>query len=235
MGDTEHEVLSLQRPCNLSLESGGSAPSKGKSKGKISEASKEKPKPQFKDYPYIKKESDEEQVEVINTWEKLLAVHDKGTRSRFLQCAALTNLSHVIDGLEQYTEKDLTLVKRGASFEIYTHREFEAKELVLVPVSTEAKECLWTHTRSVYAQNSVELHPNGYKIFFDSRGRFTPSELRPFCLFFTVTRAKEAKDCNMTMEYVKVQGKLSFKLPNKEEIKFSMSQDLDRVKQKIKQ
>ena len=55
----------------------------------------------------------------------------------------------VSEQMPRYGPKDIAVVVRNDTVELYAHREFAAKTLLLSPHTTEIKDKFFTHGRSV--------------------------------------------------------------------------------------
>ena len=117
--------------------------------------------------------------------------------------AFITFLGHrVAECCPDLDTSDLTVVRNGDSYEVWTARDFKAGTLMICPETTEVKQRHFTRTRSALVHtNSGE---QGLKQFFlDGRVRSNPeSDKHSFSLFYLVTRPGKADgcSCNLVLE-----------------------------------
>ena len=99
-------------------------------------------------------------------------------------------------------EDDLTIVRNGGSYEVWTARDFKPGTLKLCPETTEVKERHFTHGRSALVH--LKGGQGGKHCFLDSRLRSNPeSEKHCFSMFYLVTRPVKADGCNMVLRGAK--------------------------------
>ncbi len=99
-------------------------------------------------------------------------------------------------------EDDLTIVRNGSSYEVWTARDFKPGTLKLCPETTEVKERHFTHGRSALVH--LKGGKGGKHCFLDSRLRSNPeSEKHSFSMFYLVTRPVKADGCNMVLRGAK--------------------------------
>ena len=111
----------------------------------------------------------------------------------------------VPDSTDNYTSNDLTMVKRGNVFEVWTARDFPANTLILAPECLEIKDKYWTQGRSAMTRNGSSHHPENKQIVLDGRLRSSPSEVRPCSVFFVVSRSMQTEECNLNMDYTSLE------------------------------
>ena len=138
-------------------------------------------------------------------WEKMLPEKSLEVRVRQLHTSTSFVMQQVLSAVTPMTSKDLLVVSRGSSVEIWTNRDFPAMSLVLAPECSEIKDKYWTAGRSVMAKNGSALHPGPGKkhVVLDGRLRGGVNQDRVFSPFFAVTRDSDAKKTNMITDYVK--------------------------------
>ena len=99
-------------------------------------------------------------------------------------------------------EDDLSIVRNGSSYEVWTARDFKPGTLKLCPETTEVKERHFTHGRSALVH--LKGGQGGKHCFLDSRVRSNPeSEKHCFSMFYLVTRPVKADGCNMVLRGAK--------------------------------
>ena len=93
---------------------------------------------------------------LVDGWAKNLMSHDLQVASAYLKSKVVNAISNLRAVVNEATEKDILIVKRGSMHEAWTLREFKAGELVLVPESTEIKQRFYTQERSAICKNTVD-------------------------------------------------------------------------------
>jgi hypothetical protein len=149
---------------------------------------KAKSAPGFK---YVKS-TEGEDMEIIKDWPTMESLtHVSGLAHRV---KVMASFSLYLAGLASptYTAKDLTVVRRGSQYEVYTNREFEKFEIVLVPDTTEIADRHWVcNGITVLANNGATHHPEKRNVALSGRLRNSPIPSRPFALFWLVYGAAE--------------------------------------------
>jgi hypothetical protein len=159
-----------------------------------------------------------EEVELIRGWEKWLVRNDGECQMSYLKNTISFELKLLTKVVPSLSSDDITLVKRvGGGFEVWTHRNFAAGELVLCPEASEIKTRMWTQGRSALLKlgksdtDILKLNGDGRNVVIDGRLRSVPQETRAFSLFWVVQRAP--KNCNMAVEFATISCNASLNIP----------------------
>ena len=109
--------------------------------------------------------------------------------------------------------------------ELWTLRDFEAGELLLVPVTSQIKETYLTKEARAHIcipKHGPGKHPESKDLAFDGRSRTQMSksggldaEAHKGNLFWLVGRTSVKKEANMELDQVSFDLSLNFALPNK--------------------
>ena len=118
------------------------------------------------------------------------------------------------------TAKDLLVLKRGATVEVWTLRDFKKHEICFAPVTTNVRDSYWTVGRSVLLEGSTSLHPSKKHLVLDGRARSgmpTPVEAdsgaATFSLFWSVERTDNPTDANLELKYPTLEVTAAVLLP----------------------
>ena len=173
---------------------------------------------------------DEEKTKVIveKQWPKLLDHDSTLQRSSYLKARTLVGLQTLAESLPEFGTSDLMVCHRTRAkgqplSEVWTLRDFAARELLFAPITTELKEGLWTKTHSVMLavpQQGAGKHPDGKNIGLDGRGRSLMSSEETIDeqehsgnLFWVIRRSSEKPESNMSLEQASWSLDVSIKLP----------------------
>ena len=128
---------------------------------------------------------------------------------------ALQNAQHCLEG--DWTEDDFVIATRNGDIEIWTARNFKAKEIKFVPCTTEFKDRYFTYGRCARLKNSNNMEGASGKVYVaDGRLRGFPSETRSFAPFWLVKQVEKANDkaTNMIMEYASLKMDVTLSCPS---------------------
>jgi len=127
---------------------------------------------------------------------------------------------------------DLVVVQRhnGKAFitEVWTHRDFDAKELILAPASNELKEKYWTKgssqritipSGSAFKGKLVHMDGRGRSSMFTKDGCAEGQEEQRGCLYWIIERTSDPKEANLVVQSAMCTATYEIALPNGTKIK----------------
>ena len=100
---------------------------------------------------------DDDTINVIKGWERFLMNHDQYAIQSKVQAKITFAIENINATFGALTEKDLLVVSRNGSYELWSKRDFAPRTLVLVPDSTEIKPRFWTTSRGAVCKGSDKL------------------------------------------------------------------------------
>ncbi len=172
-----------------------------------------------------------DEFRVETAWRKLLADRDATNALFWLKSRIGVCLQGLCEAVPQYTGKDLLVVNRGnekGAFktEVWTLRDFPAKELVFAPLVSQIRE---THLARQASHAPLGLpkvgpgkHPQSLGLALDGRQRAmlaaqgsVDDAEHTGLLFFAVTRSSSASEANMAFDAVTFEHTVVVKLPLK--------------------
>ena len=156
-------------------------------------------------------------VKVESKFRDLLSENEKTLKEQFLRARVFTVLEALLEVLPCYTEKDFLIANRKNDkgvwiTEIHAKRDFEAREIQLVPVSSQLKSTHLTqgsnasvtlpkHGRGAHHENqAVALDGRGNRIMAHEGALDDEKHLG--ALFWVVARTEDKKACNMAYKNV---------------------------------
>ena len=157
-----------------------------------------------KGYEYLRDGSGAS-VTVRKGWEQRLTSKDPETQINGLKHMIGFNLATLTAAVPALTAADITICKRGEEYEVHSHRDFKAGELILVSDTNEIRDRYWTAKRSVLCKHGELLHPSKKHIVLDGTRRAVPSDVRPFSPFYTVTRSSDTSVINMAVDFAETK------------------------------
>ena len=170
----------------------------------------------LKAHPFLKA-GDDDKIDVIKGWERFLMNNDQYSIQSKVQAKIAFAIENLNATFGTPTEKDLLVVSRNGSYELWSKRDFAPRTLVLVPDSTEIKPRFWTASRGAVCKGSDKLLKEGKDrrpLVIDGRVRAIPEEGKAFAPFWLVKRTDDAKLANMSTEYVAVKGCMTMAFEN---------------------
>ena len=88
-------------------------------------------------------------IDVHTHWPEIAATKSIDMTTRNLHSKLGMTLAAIVESMPTYTTADFHLVSRNQKLEVWTARDFAAKEIMFAPESNEWKERVWSHTKSV--------------------------------------------------------------------------------------
>lgn len=183
-------------------------------------------------------EQDRTKVVVERNWEKLIDEASALQRTWYLKGKVSVGMAALMETLPKFGHSDLVVCHRSKTkghpgTEVWTSRDFAARELLFGPATTEVKEGLWTRTSSVFLalpQHGPGKHPEGKMLALDGRGRsflgsaevFDSSE-RTGNLFWVIQRTSEEKEGNLHLEQVSWSAQVALKMDGAKRRKHEVS------------
>jgi hypothetical protein len=166
-------------------------------------------------FPFLEKEGDIAPIEVISDWENLQCSKDDKVSLWGVQgtvAFALRNLQQC--GEAPLTDKDILIVRRGQTVEVWTLRAFKAGALLMTPETTEIKPRFWTKDRGAIVRGSERLTPGKDRrpLVLDGRIRGAIAQNKSFSMFWMVQRSDDDTEHNMVMEYPVVTASVDVSL-----------------------
>ena len=161
----------------------------------------------LKAHPFLK-DGDDDTLDVIKGWERFLMDNDQYSILSKVQAKIAFAIENLNATFGKLTEKDLLIVTRNGSYELWSKRDFAPRTLVLVPDSTEIKPRFWTANRGAVCKGSDKLLKEAKDrrpLVIDGRVRAVPEEGKAFAPFWLVQR-KDGVKANMSIEYVALKG-----------------------------
>ena len=186
-------------------------------------------------------------VIVERHWEKLIDESSALQRTWYLKGQVSVAMKALQEHLPQFGPSDLVVCHRTKdkghpTTEVWTLRDFPARELFFGPVTSEVKEGLWTRTSSVFLglpQQGPHRHPEGKMLALDGRGRSTLSSPEVFDsgarrgnLFWVIQRTNAKDEGNMHLAQVSWSAEVTLKIDGGKRRKLETSwpsEDLPRL------
>ena len=135
---------------------------------------------------------------------------------------ATTSMAMVAETVPTYMAKDMLVLKRGATVEVWTLRDFKKYEICFAPVTTVVRDSYWTVGRSVLLRGSSSMHPSNKHLVLDGRMRTgIPTDqaakdgVATFSFFWSVERTDAPELANLQLEYPTLEVAASVTLPGK--------------------
>ena len=112
----------------------------------------------LKGYEFLKAK-DNETIKFHKDWTTKNATKHTQTQVRNLHSRLGHTLAAIIDQCPVYGPADFCIIERNGKVEIWTSRDFAAKEILMAPECTEWKERCWTTGKSVLVKYGTQ-QPN---------------------------------------------------------------------------
>ena len=189
-------------------------------------------------------EEDRTKVIIERNWDKLIDETSALQRTWYLKGKVSVAMGALMEALPSFGPADLVVCHRTKAkghpiTEVWTSRDFVARELLFGPATTEVKEGLWTKTSSVFLavpQQGPGKHPEGKMLGLDGRGRSSLSSSEVFDtserrgnLFWVVQRTSEKKEANMILEQVSWSADVALNVGTKKKKVTWASEDLPKL------
>ena len=173
-------------------------------------------------------DSDPVSVKVISSYKNLQADQDKNALIFQLKGRVAVSLQALAEVIPSYSDKDFHVVARQNnkgiwSSELWTKRPFEPLEIQLGPWSSQLKDShLMQSLHAVVGipKHGAGAHPDNLVMALDGRGKnkIAPKgELDPAehhgSLFWVVGRSSKPLDCNLVLEDICFEVRMSASLP----------------------
>lgn len=164
-------------------------------------------------YEFLEEDGDSSVPIDVLTWKGREGFAAPATKLAALHSQLGFVLTDANNQCPEYEAGDFVTVNRGGQTEVWTNRDFKAKEIEFAPDSTEFRDRYWSQKISVLAKNGDRLHPDRKHLVIESRLRTTIAADKHFSFFFVVTRSAEDSECNMAVEYCESLIKATVKFP----------------------
>jgi len=187
---------------------------------------------------------DQRDIVVEKTWPKLLD-HDCSTmQSWFLRGRVAFAAQAILEALPQFGPSDLCVVHRETSKgswkqEVWTRRDFSARELLVPALTTDLREVMWTkglHAFIGLPKNGAGRHPEGKQVAMDGRGRSVlasagtiEAKEKVGSLFWCVERTSDASLANLEVEQISVTANLEVLVPSAKKRKVTLSRSASEM------
>ncbi len=158
-------------------------------------------------------------VEVQAGWEKRLPTVDSDVALTRVKDRANFSLWAVLESLPKYdSKKDFAVITKTSlegqsNMEVWTLRDFKAGEIMLGPDTNHLMDRMYTMGRSSLLRGADLMHPQKKHMVLDGRMRHKVTELRPFSLFFVVTRAEKDQKSNLDVGFASSKITVDTDLP----------------------
>lgn len=154
-------------------------------------------------------------VIIERQWDKLEDHTGALQRTWFLKAKVSVAMAALKESLPEFGPSDFVVCHRTRPkgppiTEVWTSRDFGAREIMVAPLTTEVKEGLWTKTSSVFLgmpQAGPGKHPEGKLLALDGRGRSSLSSAEVSDasehrgnLFWVIQRTSEKSEANLVLE-----------------------------------
>ena len=158
---------------------------------------------------------------IVNDWEKALMSEDSRVSAEYGKANVLFAINQLASQYPPPNKKDILIVKRGDKHEVWSMRDFNPGQLVLVPESVEIKPRFYTLDRSTICKNTTDPVTKR-PLVIDGRVRANPNHppapqgattsqqgaTQSFSLFWLVERTPDPREANMTQVHTRMNVKI---------------------------
>ena len=182
----------------------------------------------LKKYPWLHAEGTDK-LEVVKDWTKLVATVSDEQKLKLLHSMVGYSMQHVLFHMPSVDASGLLVVIRDHEPEIWTLKDFGPGKISFAAEANEWKDRNWSQDNAALVQFDTSLHPKKLNLVICGRLRKTPSEMRPFSLFFAVTRVSETASANLKVGYAKVEAATTVRLPMDGKVHESVAPALPQI------